>query len=233
MPDDEPKFDPADEKAADNNARISLDCDGLSGKALADHLLQAAGQQRIKLENCLSNVAGFGAGVAIEQAIIKVDGSVGDFAFLLNEETSWDVHGNAGQACAHSITSGRVLIRKHAGDYLAAFGVCGFVVAYGKAGDFVSHRGEGADVLVRSTVGKFAGSQMKSGVLVLANGAGEELGQGMTGGEIFVRGDVQSVSGDVRHNRLKDTDSMRLSLLLARSGIRGDIKEFKLYRARS
>ncbi|MEM7558812.1 MAG: hypothetical protein AAF394_06785, partial [Planctomycetota bacterium] len=67
---------------------------------------------------------------------------------------------------------------------------------------------------------------------VLANGAGENLGIGMTGGAIYLRGEARSVAPDLRVERMRDADSMRLSLLLARAGVRGDIKEFKLYRPR-
>lgn len=210
-----------------------LDCTDLSSTEFVQRLQELAGTPHIQLVNCQTTVNGFGAGIALDQSIVSAHGTVKDFAFLLSEQTSWDIHGGAGHACAHSLQSGRVLIRETAGDFCGTFAEGGFIVVYGRAGHYVGYGLSGADTLIRRTVGDFAGAHMKKGVLVLCNGAGEQLGQGMTGGDIFVRGDIQSLAPEVRLQRMKDTDSMRLSLLLARSGMRGGgTKEFKLYRAR-
>ncbi len=74
---------------------------------------------------------------------------------------------------------------------------------------------------------------MTAGDVVLCNGAGDEVGLNMRGGTLFVRGEVRSFAPQIRMFRMKDTDSMRLSLLLVRAGIKGDAKQFKVYRPKA
>lgn len=215
----------------DKAERNMLDCSGLSLQALGERLRASQPGGILQLKSLDHRLSGVGAGLDRE-GTFRVDGSVGDFCFMLAMNSEWDVDGDAGAACAHSLVSCRVLIRKSAGRYLGAFATGGFIAVYGKAGAGCGYGLAGADVLVRSTVGDHAAAYMTDGVLILANGAGENLGEGMTGGTVYVRGEIQSLSDDVRPLRMKDTDSVRLSLLLARAGIKGDVSEFKIYRAR-
>lgn len=163
---------------------------------------------------------------------ISIEGNVGDFAFLMSDRADFEVQGNAGVGCCHSLSSGSTLIRGRAGDSLGAFARGGFIAVHGTAGRRAGLRLVGADVFVRSTVGDEAGYGMRGGTLVLGNGAGEQVGLGMSGGLIYIRGDVKSVADSARQVRMKDAESLRLSLFLARAGIKSAGAEFKVYRAR-
>ncbi|MEZ6138260.1 MAG: hypothetical protein R3C53_25535 [Pirellulaceae bacterium] len=172
---------------------------------------------------------GFGAG--LDQALtIAIAGNVGDFAFLLSERAHYDVAGNAGRCCGHSFASGSVLVHGSAGDCLAAFATGGFIAVHNNAADRCGMELAGADVFVRRSVGDDAGYRMRDGALVLGNGAGENVGREMTGGLIFIRGDVKSTAPHVRPARMKDAEALRLSLFLARAGIKGGGADFKVYR---
>ena len=72
----------------------------------------------------------------------------------------------------------------------------------------------GSGVGVRRDVGDEACLGMAAGSLVLGNSTGDRLGLGMLGGTIYVRGAIKSLAAGIRENRMKDSDTMRLSLLL-------------------
>ena len=175
---------------------------------------------------------GVAAGVSLEGTLVAQN-SVGDFAATLGDIENFEIAGDAGDSLCHSFRGGRTLVRGRAGNYVAAYANGGFVIVHATAGFRCGFRLSGADVFVRGTVGDEAGAQMSDGVLVLGNGAGKETGRGMTGGTIYARGEVESFASHVKPIRMKDADSMRLSLLLARAGVKGGvIKEFKAYRPR-
>lgn len=219
------------EELADEDEFSEVDCKGLTLEAIHEKMrgLDAGGQFR--LANLPTRLDGLGSGIDLD-GHVKLTGNVGDFAFMAAANTDWDVSGNAGNACCHSNVSSRVLIRGSATNYLGACAVGGFVVVHGLAKDRCGYGMTGGDMLIRGKVGNEAGCRLRGGVVVLANGAGQGLGIGMTGGTIFVRGEVKSIADTVRAVRLKDPDSLRLSLLLARAGVKGDVKEFKMYRTR-
>lgn len=173
---------------------------------------------------------GFAAGLN-KPLTIHINGDVGDFAFMLNQLAEIEVSGNVGSCAGHSMTSGFVLVNGNAADGFGAYATGGIVACIGRAGMRCGLGLAGGDVVVRSDVGSEAAFGMTGGTLVLGNSVGEHLGAGMTGGTIFVRGTVQSLAPGLRENRLKDSDTMRLSLLLARAGIRAAAKEFRVYRA--
>lgn len=163
---------------------------------------------------------------------INIDGDVGDFAFLLSDQAHYDVRGKAGIGCGHSLASGSVLVHGPVGDCLGAYARGGFIAVHATCGKRCALALAGADVFVRSVAGDEAGYCMRDGALVLGNGAGENVGRGMTGGIIYVRGDVKSVAPEVRQVRMRDADALRLSLFLARAGIKGGNADFKVFRVR-
>ena len=130
------------------------------------------------------------------------------------------------------MVSGQITVQGNAGRCAATYAQGGFVAVLGQATECCGLGLDGADVLIRSRTGDRAGWNMRSGTLVLGNGTGDELGTGMTGGVIYVRGEVKSKSSAIRLERFKDADAMRLSLLLARAGIKANSAEFKVYRAK-
>ncbi len=173
-----------------------------------------------------------GLAVGLSAALnIAIQGDVGDFSFMLNENADFDVHGDVGRCIGHSMVSGYVLVHGSAGDLFGAYACGGVLAAIGGAGNRCGLGLAGADVIVRSDVGDEAGLGMTSGALVLGKSTGDQLGLGMTGGTIYVRGAVKSLADGIREQRMKDSDTMRLSLLLARAGVRAASKEFRAYRA--
>lgn len=172
-----------------------------------------------------------GLAVGVTAAIsVAIHGDVGDYAFMLNENAEFEVHGSVGRCVGHSMVSGYVLIHGGTGNLFGAYATGGVLAALGTSESRCGLGLAGADIIVRSDVGDEAGFGMTEGTLVLGKSAGEKLGMGMTGGTIYVRGAIKSLSTDVRENRMKDSDTMRLSLLLARAGIRAAAKEFRAYR---
>jgi glutamate synthase domain-containing protein 3 len=53
----------------------------------------------------------------------------------------------------------------------------------------------------------------------------------MTGGTIYVRGEVGSLASGVQQMRLKETDSLRLSLILMRAGIKASLEKFQVFKS--
>lgn len=214
------------QRSANTDRELAEKLRGLSG----DFTLKLLGKDEKPAATPAHPLTGLAAGLAA--GAIEVEGSVGDYLCLLAAGVSVDVRGHAGDGCGHSMVAGRILVGGNVGKYAAAYASGGFIAVLGTAGDRCGQGLAGADVLIRSKVGDEAGCCMCDGALVLGNGAGERLGVGMTGGVIFVRGDVKSKADHMRSIRLKDADSMRLSLLLARAGIKAGGVEFKAYRPR-
>ena len=207
----------------------TLDCANLSHAALLQVLTEAKPESLWKLQNVQQTVDGFAAGIA-SNANITCAGNVGDFAFLLGELDNLELHGNAGDCCAHSLVSGRLLVRGSAGNFFGAYATGGFLVVHSTVKNQCGYRLSGAEMFVRGTAGDGAGSHMRDGALVLGNGAGKNTGLGMLGGTLYIRGEVQSLAEGIKPIRMKDADTLRLSLLLARAGVKGGVKEFKAYR---
>lgn len=209
---------------------ITIQCGGLSAMEIAEKVRKVESDKAARLVGG-DKLHAIGGGQWDADKLV-VDFSLGDFAAMLGNASHTEVTGNVGHACGCSLAGGTVIVRGNAGHQLGIHACGGFVAVFGKAGNFCGQGLNGADVFVRSLVGRNAGFAMASGTLVLGNGAGENLGHRMRGGVIYVRGDVASVSPDVKAFRLKDADTMRVSLLLARVGIKSDGKDFKAYRAR-
>lgn len=163
---------------------------------------------------------------------IVLTGMAGPYFGMLNAGADLDLSGDAGVCCGHSMNSGSILIRGNAGASLAALARGGFIGVHGAAKDACGLGLAGADVIVRQTVGARAGQHMRSGNLILGNDAGPDLGLDAIGGTIYLRGEATSIADCMREVKMKDSDSMRLGLLLVRAGIRAATKEFRIYRPR-
>ncbi len=172
---------------------------------------------------------GFGAGLTIKKKL-EIEGDIGDLAFAIADSVEVTIKGNAGKYTAHSLAGGSILVNGNVGDGFGAFAVGGFIATLGRGGNRAAMGLDGAEVIIRSECGDEAGLDMRRGTLVLGNSVGEQLGSGMTGGTIFVRGVVRSLAPNVKEVRLKDTEALRLGLMLARAGIRAAAKEFRMYR---
>lgn len=232
------------DKTLTETVTLKIDCSQRTPHELATQLRDSqlrAAQQRseigeVKLEltglEANPGLAGLCSGLT-EHITVQILGNVGDFCFLLGAEAILEIRGHAGDCLGHSMISGHVTVHGNAGKHVAAYAKGGFVAVLGQAGDGCAAGLSGADVLIRSRVGDRAGWCMRGGTLLLGNGAGEELGAGMTGGVIYVRGEVKSKSNAVRLERFKEADSLRLSLLLARAGIKASGADFKIYRPKA
>lgn len=163
---------------------------------------------------------------------LVVHGALGDYSFALNDGSDMETVNDVGAACGHSMRSGSVLVRGHAGSAVAAFASGGFVGLHWSAGPRCAVGLLGAEVVVRTNVGAQSAWYMRAGTLVIGGDAASELGYGMTGGTIFVRGKVESHAPQLRETRMKDADALKLSLLLVRAGIKADPKDFRCYRVR-
>jgi hypothetical protein len=218
------------EVAAENTTR-EIDCSALSAAELRA-LLKQAGDSETLLLTGGSHAHGAALCGDCSDASIRVAFPLGDFACLMGSVSSIEIEASVKNCCGHSFHAGSLIVRKTVGSYFGLSAQSGMLASLGTAGDFAGANLAGADVFVRSAAGNFAGQGMQNGTLVLGNGCGNALGSGMRGGVIYVRGDVVSVSQDVKLTRMKDPDLMRLSLLLARVGIKSDGKDFKAYRAK-
>lgn len=215
------------------DAPLQLDCSQLSPRELAEQLRAQGTERPIDLVGLDTQppLSGLCSGVT-GPLTIQALGNVGDFCCLLGAEATVDIRGQAGDCVGHSLLSGQIIVHGTAGRCVAAYAQGGFVAVLGQAGVGCGLGLNGGDVLIRSRAGDYAGMHMRNGTLILGNGAGDELGAGMTGGVIYVRGEVKSKSADIRLERIKDADAMRLSLLMARAGIKANTAEFKVFRAK-
>ncbi len=223
--------DGMNQEEAQYRRQTEIDGSSLTSEALQELLSRSDEEIRRRLVRLPESLAAVGAGNACSIDLV-IAGSVGPYAFMLSQKGKVEIAENAGLACGHSLHSGSILVRGDCGDYLAAYAVGGLVAVYGKARDFAAFGLSGGEVVVRSRCGNAAGAQMRSGALVLGNGAGDQLGHGMTGGTIFVRGSVAGLGEGVTAAPIKDSDSLRLSLMLARAGLKTKQSEFQAFRAK-
>lgn len=175
-----------------------------------------------------------GLATAIGQPIkVAIQGNVGALCGMLSAGSDLEVVGDAGAGCGHSMSSGAILVRGHAGRALGCFARGGFIGVHGMAKDDCGLHLAGADIVVRQSVGPRAGHGMRAGNLVLGSDAGHELGKDFTGGTIYLRGEAASIAEGLREVRMRESDAVRLGLLLVRAGIKAATKDFRLYRSRS
>lgn len=216
-----------------SDAPIRWNCSDWTPAELAKRLRELDSDAAVELAGHVPQIGQAGLFSGLSQRLtIEVSGDVGDFLFFVGAEASIDVRGNAGDCAGHSMRSGRVTVAGNAARSLATCATGGFVAVLGQAAERCGERLSGADVFVRSRVGAMAGYAMRGGTLVLGNGCGEKLGQEMTGGVIYVRGEVASKATNLRADRMKAADSLRLSLLLAEVGIKSSGSDFQVFRAR-
>ncbi len=210
--------------------KIRWDCSGWSSAELAQRLraLDAGATVELSGYSQQPDQAGLLSGQS-QRLTIDVAGEVGHFLYFLGAEASIHVRG-VGDCAGHSMRSGRLAVSGNAARSLAAFAKGGFVAVLGQAAERCGEGLAGGDVFVRSRVGAMAGYAMRGGTLVLGNGCGERLGEEMTGGVIYVRGEVASKGANLRVDRMKPADSLRLSLLLADAGVKASGGDFQVFR---
>lgn len=213
------------------DAPIQWNCAQWSAGELNAKLRELAEGTTVELAGYRPQAGQVGLCCGLDRRVnIGIAGDVGDLLFFLGGEASLDVRGNAGDCLGHSMRSGRLSVTGSVANSAAAYATGGFIAVLGQARAYCAHGLSGADVFVRSRVGHHAGHAMRDGTLVLGNGCGEQLGSQMTGGVIYVRGDVTSKAPGLRQDRMKKSDLLRLSLLLAEAGIKSQGSEFRAFR---
>jgi formylmethanofuran dehydrogenase subunit C len=210
---------PAEPSIASNPASTGL-------RATIYREMQANGKVRFKL----NNVADALLPALCLSGNVTVQGNAGDYAFAYNDGTHVTLDGNAGFAAGLGIRSGIVQIKGNVGEMAAAYGIGGSVIVTGDAGDSCATELKGADVCIIGNAGNHAGYRMRAGSLVIQGECGEELGSELAGGVIYVLGNVKSVSANVRESRMKEPDRLRLSLILARSNLTSNARNFRVYK---
>lgn len=206
---------------------LRLTLSQLGERRLHERLREIEPERRVELTLDGPLMAGLAAGVD-RGYTLKVDGAGGDYVMLLASELETEIVGEVGVGCGHSMVSGNLLIHGRAGDYLGCYAQGGLITVYKSAGHHCGEAAGGVDIVVAGRAGDYAARGMSAGVMVLGNGAGKQLGIGMRGGVLYVRGKVGAMSDDVKAARMKEADSLRLSLLLARSGLKGKVDEFRV-----
>jgi glutamate synthase domain-containing protein 3 len=69
---------------------------------------------------------------------------------------------------------------------------------------------------------------MTDGTLLVFGKAGAMLGQDMTGGTIYVAGEVESMAPQIEVVRLRESDRLRIGLLLLKSGLKAEARDFRV-----
>jgi len=223
---------PASEKLQIAIPISSVNWHELSRKLIADQSSLSASEKNspptILFESCKgqSTVA---AGWKVSNSIL-FDGDLGDYCLSHFRGEYVEVRGNIGHCGIQAIQAGNAIVRGHAGDCLAAYGTGGMSAVYGNAGRRTAVGLDGADVLVRGSVGSQAAYEMHSGSLIIGGNAGPEMGKGMTGGVIYLRGEHSSVASHLQEVRMRETDRMRIGMILLKAGIKSTGRDFKLFR---
>ena len=158
---------------------------------------------------------------------IRVDGSLGHYAFALCSEAELRCEGDVGHGVAEGIASGTVRIRGNAGDGAGAAMTGGTLAVYGSAGDRCGGAMRGGGIFVRGNVGDHCGLGALGGLIVIGGDAGQQLGDAMSNATVFIRGRAKSLADGVVEAPLRKRELLRLGLLLINASIRGDAKDFR------
>lgn len=158
---------------------------------------------------------------------IRVRGSLGDYAFAFNSQTTVKVFGNVGHGVGEGMASGSVRIRGHAGHGAGTAMTGGTLGIYGSAGDRVGGAMRGGGVFIRGNVGNDVGLGALAGTIVIGGDSGENLGDPLSDVSVFIRGKAASLAEGVTEAPLRKKQEVKLGLLLISAGIRGDATDFR------
>ena len=109
-----------------------------------------------------------------------------------------------------------------------AFSRGGLITLLGNAGRRVGAGMCGGEIVVKGSIGSQAAMEMTAGTLLIFGNAGAMLGQDMLGGTIYLRGKAASLAPQLEECRLKEADRLRIGLLLLKSGVQGDARDFRV-----
>ncbi len=209
---------------------LSLDARTLSARQINDTLstLQAS-ISTIEIENCSAPdllAAGFNVNCRV-----SMKGNLGDYCLCSISNAEMEVHGRAGCGLGESMESGSIVVHGDTGDATGAFNRGGFIAVYGNTGRRTATGMCGGDIVVKGSIGAQGAFAMTDGALLVFGAAGAMLGHRMTGGTIYIRGEVESITSHIEASRLRESDRLRIGLLLLKAGLTGDAKDFRVLKA--
>lgn len=211
-------------------SEISFDVSGLNARAVNDQIRSLVSTRsevkRIRLScpekkhNLLN---------AVPACSFVIDGDVGDYCAAALRDADVEILGTAETGLGHSLQSGVITIRKDAGLAVGAMASGGLIVIHGSAGARCGAGLQGADILVEGSVGSHAGAFMRDGTMVILGDIGPNAGYGASGGTWYVVGEVHQSAPQLTEARMKESDKLRLGLLLLNSGVDANAKDFRKY----
>lgn len=158
---------------------------------------------------------------------LRVDGTLGHYAFALCSDAEMRCEGHVGNGVAEGMASGTVRVRGNAGDGAGAAMTGGTLAVYGSAGDRCGGAMRGGGIFVRGNVGDHCGIGALGGLIVIGGDAGHQLGDAMSNVTVFIRGKASSLADGVTEAPLRKRELLRLGLLLLNASIRGEAKDFR------
>ncbi|MCD0462521.1 GltB/FmdC/FwdC-like GXGXG domain-containing protein [Roseiconus lacunae] len=158
---------------------------------------------------------------------LRVNGSLGDYAFAHHRQVIVKVFGNVGHGVGEGMASGSVRIRGNAGHGAGTAMTGGTLAIYGSAGDRAGAAMRGGGLFVRGHVGNEVGLGAIGGTIVIGGDAGENLGDPLSDVAVFIRGKAASLADGVTQTKLRKKQEVQLGLLLISAGIRGDASDFQ------
>ncbi|MCC9601371.1 tributyrin esterase [Stieleria sp. JC731] len=158
---------------------------------------------------------------------LRVNGSLGDYAFAHHRQVVVKVFGNVGHGVGEGMASGSVRIRGNAGHAAGTAMTGGTLAIYGSAGDRAGAAMRGGGLFVRGSVGNEVGLGAIGGTIVIGGDAGINLGDPLSDVAVFIRGKAASLAPGVTQTKLRKKQEVQLGLLLISAGIRGDASDFQ------
>ncbi len=160
---------------------------------------------------------------------ITIDGHVGYYCGGMNKRATITIDGHCGVGLGENIMSGTIRVRGNASQSAGASGRGGMIVIEGDASARCGISMKGVDIVVGGSVGHMSAFMAQAGRLVVCGDAGSDLGDSIYEAELFVAGKVESLGADCEERPMRDEDRKAVTELLARAGIKADIKRFRRY----
>lgn len=160
---------------------------------------------------------------------VTVAGHVGYYCGGMNKQASITIEGHCGTGVGENIMSGTIRVRGNASQSAGASGRGGLIVIEGGASARCGISMKGVDIVVGGSVGHMSAFMAQSGRLVVCGDAGSDLGDSIYEAQIFVAGKVESLGADCEEQPMRSEDREAVAALLARAGIKADVKRFRRY----
>jgi len=132
----------------------------------------------------------------LQEAHIRIAGSVGYYCAGLIDGASIEIEGSAGWGLAESMLRGTVRVHGSAGSGAAAAIRGGTVVIHGDAAARLGVSMKGGTVLVAGNCGYMAGFMAQKGTLIVCGDAGEAFADSMYATVCYVGGKIANLGTD-------------------------------------